>query len=39
MIMLDPNALKWVAEKYIGDEEVKEAAKYLCDYAVSQSVA
>ena len=39
MIMLDPNALKWVAEKYTGDEEVKEAAKYLCDYAVSQSVA
>ena len=39
MIMLDPNALKWVAEKYTGDEEVKEAAKYLCDYAVSQSAA
>lgn len=39
MIMLDPNALKWVAEKYTGDETIKEAAKYLCDYAVSQSVA
>lgn len=39
MIMLDPNALKWVAEKYTGDETIKEAAKYLCDYAVSQLVA
>lgn len=39
MIMLDPAALKWIAEKYTGDETVKAGAKYLCDYAIGKTAA
>lgn len=32
----DPKALKWVAEKFTGSEEIKAAAQLICDYALQQ---
>lgn len=32
----DPKALKWVAEKFTGSEEIKAAAQMICDYALQQ---
>lgn len=32
----DPKALKWVAEKFTGSEEIKSAAQLICDYALQQ---
>lgn len=33
----DPNAIKFLAEKYSGEDKVREAAKTLCEYAIKQS--
>lgn len=33
----DPKAIKWLAEKFTGDTEVKEAAQLICDYAVRKT--
>lgn len=35
----DPKALKWVAEKFTGSEEIKAAAKLICEYALQQASA
>ena len=32
----DPKAIKWLAEKFTGDTEIKEAAQLICDYAVRE---
>lgn len=32
----DPKAIKWLAEKFTGDAEIKEAAQLICDYAVRE---
>lgn len=32
----DPKAIKWLAEKFTGDTEIKEAAQLMCDYAVRE---
>lgn len=32
----DPKALKWVAEKFTGSEEIKAAAQLICNYALQQ---
>ena len=33
----DPKAIKWLAEKFTADSEIKEAAQLICDYAVRES--
>ncbi len=38
-LSLDPGALKWLATKYSGDPKVSEAAKLICEYAVTQASA
>lgn len=35
----DPKALKWVAEKFTGSEEIKAAAQLICEYALQQASA
>lgn len=32
----DPKAIKWLAEKFTADAEIKEAAQLICDYAVRE---
>ena len=34
LILLDPKALKWIAEKYEGNAETKAAAVVICEYAM-----
>lgn len=35
----DPKAIKWLAEKFSGNEEIKAAAKLICDYAIENASA
>ena len=35
----DPKAIKWVADKFTGSEEIKAAAKLICEYALQQASA
>ena len=37
--MLDQGAIKWLANKFTGDEHIKEAAQRICEYAVQQTTA
>lgn len=37
VLTLDPGAIKWVATKFTGNEEVKAAAQFICDYAMQAS--
>ena len=37
VLALDPKAVNWVATKFPGNEEIKEAARTICEYAVSQA--
>lgn len=39
VVQLDPGAIKWVATKFTGEEEIKEAAKLICEYALQQATA
>ena len=39
VLKLDPGAIKWVATKFTGNEEIKAAAKMICDYALEQASA
>lgn len=39
VLSLDPGAVKWVATKFTGSEEIKEAAKMICEYALNQAIA
>lgn len=39
LLLIDPNALNWIANKYQGDENVKNAALAICEYAKSQNAA
>ena len=34
---VEPGFIKWLAEKYTGDEKLKNAAKDICDYAKRQA--
>ncbi|MGM9601910.1 MAG: hypothetical protein ACI3W5_10085, partial [Faecousia sp.] len=34
---LDPNAIHWCATKFTGDQEVKAAAQFICEYAAQQA--
>jgi hypothetical protein len=37
MVSTDPKALVWVAEKFTGDIELRNAAKMICDHALAAS--
>lgn len=36
VLTLDPHALTWIANKYTGDDAIKEAAKRICEYSLAQ---
>lgn len=36
LLSLDPKALKWIATNYEEDHSIKEAAKFICEYALKQ---
>ena len=37
VLRIDPGAIKWVATKFTGGEEIKEAARRICDYAIQSA--
>ena len=37
VLLKDPNAIKWLAQKYTKDPEVQKAAQIICDYAMEQA--
>ena len=39
VLLKDPNAIKWLAQKYTKDPEVQKAAQIICDYAVEQQAS
>ena len=39
VLVIDPNALNWVANKYTVNAEISEATKTICEYAVRQASA
>ena len=39
VLRLDPGAIKWVATKFSGEEEIKEAARRICEYALENATA
>lgn len=39
VLSMDPGAIKWVATKFTGSEEIKAAAKMICEYALNQAIA
>ncbi|MEY8389803.1 hypothetical protein D3Z47_02040 [Lachnospiraceae bacterium] len=39
VLPLDPGAITWVANKFKGDEELSEAARFICEYAAQQATA
>lgn len=39
VLQLDPRAVKWLAEKFTDNDEIKAAAQFIRDYALSQAIA
>lgn len=39
VLSLDPGAITWVATKFKGDEELAQAAQFICEYAAQQATA
>lgn len=39
VLTTDPNAIKWLATKFTGDEKIKEAATMICEYALAAATA
>ena len=39
VLTTDPNAIKWLATKFTGDEKIKEAATMICEYALTAATA
>ena len=39
VLSLDPGAITWVATKFKGDEELAQAARFICEYAAQQATA
>lgn len=39
VLQLDVGAIRWVAEKFKGGEEIKAAAQLICEYALQQATA
>lgn len=39
VLTMDPNAIKWVAEKFKGNDEIKAGAMAICEYAAEQAAS
>ena len=39
VLVEDPKAIKWIAQKFTGPEETKAAAQLICEYALQQASA
>lgn len=39
VLPLDPGAIKWIAAKFLNDEEIRSAAQLICEYALEQATA
>lgn len=39
VLTMDPGAIKWVATKFTGSDEIKAAAQLICNYALQQATA
>lgn len=39
VLTMDPNAIKWVAEKFKGNDEIKAGAIAICEYAAEQTAS
>ena len=39
VLTMDPGAIKWIAMKFTGDENIKTAAALICEYALQQATA
>ena len=39
VLPMDPGAIKWIATKFRGDEEISAAARFICEYASQQATA
>ena len=39
VLQLEPNAIQWCATKFTGGEEIKAAAKLICEFAMQQATA
>lgn len=39
VLQLDPNAIQWCATKFTGGEEIKAAARLICEFALQQATA
>ena len=37
VLNMDPSALSWLADRYTGNTEASNAAKYICEYAMNQT--
>ena len=35
----EPRAINWLASKFSGDETIRAAAEYICNYAMEQTPA
>lgn len=39
VLQLEASAVHWVAEKFKGSDEIKEAAKFICEHALQEAIA
>lgn len=39
VLVQEPRAIKWLATSYSGDEQIKAAAEFICDYSLAQTSA
>lgn len=39
VLQMDPKAIQWCATKFTGGEEIRNAAKLICEYAQQQALA
>lgn len=37
VLNMEPRAINWLATKYNGDQQIKAAAEYICDYSLLQA--
>ena len=35
VLQMDPTAITWLANKYMGNQEASAAAKFMCEYALN----
>ena len=39
VLLMDPTAINWLANKYMGNPEASAAAKFMCEYAMNNAGA